>query len=233
MKYFFWAMLSNMILGGILAVLSFNSEFSFTILSTMVFYGLVLKGIFSLDKTETHFRTVMVLTAFILVGAIFEFIGAFISNDFINSIVAWFAMVTSVSAIFAEYNLIKGIQSYKPVLSQPKQADKLLLYWKMTMISVLVLIVTLIIAIIAFAVVIIMTYGLEQTQPVIDQYFVMEMMLEAARANGVLSVVLLVIGMSAMLVNITARILMIVSMYAVYKDHKQGLSEQILIPAVE
>jgi hypothetical protein len=233
MKYFFWAMLSNMILGGILAVLSLNSEFSYTILSTMVFYGLVLKGIFNLNKTETHFRTVMVLAVIILAGAIFEFIGAFISNNFINSIVAWFAMVTSVSAIFAEYNLIKGIQSFKPVLSQPKQADKLLLYWKITMISVLVLVVTLVIAIIAFVVVIIMTYGLEQTQTVIDQYFVMEMMLEAARANGVLSVVLLVIGSSAALVNITARILMIVSMYAVSKDHKQGLNEQFLIPAVE
>lgn len=233
MKYFFWAMLSNMILGGILAVLSFNSEFSYTILSTIVFYGLVLKGIFSLDKTETHFRTVMVLSVIILAGAVFEFIGAFVSNDFINSIVAWFAMVTSVSAIFAEYNLIKGIRSFKPVLSQPKQTDKLLLYWKISMISVLVLVLTLIVAIIAFVIVIIMTYGLEQTQTAIDQYMVMEALLEAARANGVLSVVLLVIGMSAMLVNITARILMIVCMYGISKDHKQGLYEQTIIPAVE
>ncbi len=233
MKFFFWAMLSNALLALILAIPTYFTGFSFSLLSALIFYGLILKGIFTLDKTETHFRTVMVLSVIMIAGSIIQILGSFINNDLINALVGWFAMVSSVGGIFAEYNLIKGIQSYKPVLNQPNQADKLMKFWKITLISGLVLVFIIVVAMVSFYIVIIMTYGFEQAAVILEQNVWGDLIMEAARANGVFTVILLVLALSTALVNITSRILMIVTMYSVSKDHRQVLSEKAYNLTVE
>lgn len=233
MKYFFWAMLVNATLGVILAFVSINSDFDFSLLSTLMFYGLILKGIYSLNKSETHFRTVLVLSVIILVGAVIQSVTGFINNTFTNLVIAWFAMVAGIGGIFAEYNLIKGIQSYKPVLNQPKEADRLLRYWKIIMFSSVAAMFTLIVGGFAFGIVLAMTYGSEQMPVVMEQAEALELIMEVAKANGVFFIIILVIFLIALLISFTCRILMIVSMNTISKDHQHVLANQAMNVTVE
>mgnify|MGYP003611549961 CR=1 FL=1 len=227
MRTFFWALLFNATLGIILSMIALLTELNISFLSTLIFYGLILKGIWSLNKSETHFRTVIVLSVIIMVGALIQFLGGFINNVYLNSVVAWFAMISSISGIFAEYNLIKGIQSYKPVLSQPKETDKMMKYWKIAMVASLVAVVLVFISLIAFVIVLVISYGSESMPNITTEAEALDLIMQVVRANGVFSVVLLIGFIAAYMTVITCRILMIVSMNTISKDHRQFLANPV------
>lgn len=232
MRNFFWALLFNATLGIVLSVVALVTNINISFLSILIFYGLILKGIWSLNKSETHFRTVIVLSVIIMTGALVQFLGSLINNVFLNSVVAWFAMISGICGIFAEYNLIKGIQSYKPVLNQPKEPDQMMKYWKIAMFASLVAVVVVIISMVAFIIVLAISYGADQMPQITTEAEVLALIMLVVKANGVFSVVLLIAFIAAYMTVITSRILMIVSMNTISKDHRQVLANPIQTEAV-
>jgi hypothetical protein len=143
-------------------------------------------------------------------------------------------MGSGIIAILNEYHLIKGIQSYAPILTGPQETVRLLKYWKVNLISSAVMMFTAIIG----GVVIGFSYALSvgTTEDTIDlNTFISDpqALLDSLKPNAPILIVLLVILAGTIMVGFTSRILWLVTLNKLQKDHQQVLQKEPVVLTVE
>jgi hypothetical protein len=234
MTYIFWAFILSILTSPVSLLTDSYLQMDLSFLISIAVFGLLLKGLSTLNKTQRNFQNVKIFTILLLGISIVSGVVVLVKDSNVSGGVGFVMMGSGIISILNEYHLIKGIQSYAPVLTVPQETVRLLKYWKINLISSIVMGFTVVIT----GIVIGFSYALSvgNSTDVIDlNTFVSDpqALLDTLKPNAPILIVLLVILAGTIMVGFTSRILWLVTLNKLRKDHQQVLQKEPIVLAVE
>jgi hypothetical protein len=234
MTYIFWAFILSILTSPVSLLTDSYLQMDLSFLISIAVFGLILKGLSTLNKTQRNFQNVKIFTILLLGISIVSGVVVLVKDSNVSGGVGFVMMGSGIISILNEYHLIKGIQSYAPVLTVPQETVRLLKYWKINLISSIVMGFTVVIT----GIVIGFSYALSvgNSTDVIDlNTFISDpqALLDSLKPNAPILIVLLVILAGTIMVGLTSRILWLVTLNKLRKDHQQVLQKEPIVLAVE
>lgn len=233
MKYIYWAFILGILVNPISLLTNTYLSYDLSFIVTLGVLALILKGLSILDKNQKNFQLSKTFS-YILIGvALVNGLMIFVESTSLSGGAMMIVMGSGIIAILNEYQIIKGIQSTASVLTNPKETVSLLKYWKINLISSIVLVVSVIISAFAIGFSYALSIGVESMVDVNAMFYDPEFLLESLRPMAPILIVLLVILAAAIMVSMITRILWYVTLYHIQKDHQQVLKIQASPSVVE
>jgi len=233
MTYIYWAFILGILVNPISWITDTYLKYDLSFIVTLGVLALILKGLSTLDKNQKHFQTAKIFSMILVGVALVNGLMIFVESTSLSGGALMIVMGSGIIAILNEYQIIKGIQSYAPVLTNPKETVNLLKYWKINLISSIVLVVSVIISAFAIGFSYAFAIGVNTEVDVNLMFEDPEFLLETLRPMASIFIVLLVIVAATIMVTMITRILWYVTMYHIQKDHQQVLKTQALTSVVE
>lgn len=233
MKTIFWGILVSILVTPLSLVSDSILKVDLSFIINIIGYGLILKGLSSLNRTQRNLQNVKTFTIILLSVAVVNGVLSLVKDSSVTGGMMVLMMASGVLSLLNEYHLIKGYQSYSPLLTNPNETVYLLKVWKNNLIASVVLIITLFISAFAVGLSFAFTFGTGSEHSVESLLSDPEILLHTLRPSAPIFVILLVILTGAIFIAITTRILWLVSLYQIQKDHQQGLLKGLGEPVVE
>lgn len=233
MTYIYWAFILGILVNPISWITDTYLKYDLSFIVTLGVLALILKGLSTLDKNQKHFQTAKIFSIILIGVALVNGLMIFVESTSLSGGALMIVMGSGIIAILNEYQIVKGIQSYASVLSNPKETVNLLKYWKINLISSIVLVVSVIISAFAIGFSYAFAIGVNTEVDVNLMFEDPEFLLETLRPMASIFIVLLVIVAATIMVTMITRILWYVTMYHIQKDHQQVLKTQALTSVVE
>jgi len=234
MNYIFWAFLVNIVTGLVSLFLPriFGLDVSF--IFSLVVFGLILKGISVLNQNQRNLMLAKTLAIILMAAACVNGLVSNLGSSSIDGSVILLLSSSGILSIILEYQLIKGYQSYATVLKDGQAPYRLLKYWKTNLVSSIIFGVAL--GITSFVVVFALMSFMDPSliiEPTDLLLYDLQVYVEALSPNAPVLIFLLVVLVISLLIMVIARILWLVALYTIQKDHQQALKGLTILPVVE
>jgi hypothetical protein len=233
MTYIYWAFILGILANPISWITNTYLKYDLSFIVTLGVLALIIKGLSTLDKNQKNFQTAKIFSMILVGVALVNGLMIFVESTSLSGGASLILMGSGIISILNEYHIVKGIQSYANVLSNPKETVRLLKYWKINLIASIVFGVSIVVSAFAIGVSYALAIGVNTVVDVNMMFDDPEFLLETLRPMAPILIVLLVIVAVTIMITMITRILWYVTMYHIQKDHQQVLKAQALSSVVE